>query len=109
MLLPKASRVVSAGTAPRVGFSPTSPEHDAGPRTEPAPSVPSEIGPRPAATADAPPPLEPPGVRSRFHGLRVTPKDGPSVRPFTPNSGVVAFANRVAPASRRRRTMMSSL
>ena len=108
MLLPKASRVVSAGTAPSVGFSPTSPLHEAGPRIEPAPSVPSDSGPSPAATAAAPPPLEPPGVRSRFQGLRVMPKDGPSVSPFTPNSGVVALAMMMAPAARRRLTRMSS-
>ena len=75
---------------------------------EPAPSVPSASGPRPAATAAAPPPLEPPGVRSRFQGLRVTPKDGPSVRPLTPNSGVVVLPMMMAPAARRRCTSTSS-
>ena len=100
--------MVSAGTAPKVAFSPTRPLHEAGPRIEPAPSVPSAIGPRPAATAAAPPPLEPPGVRSRFQGLRVMPKEGPSVRPFTPNSGVVDLATMMAPAPRRRCTSTSS-
>jgi hypothetical protein len=46
-------------------------------RVDPAPSLPSPMGPMPAATAAAAPPLDPPGVRSGFHGLRVTPEDRP--------------------------------
>ena len=45
----------------------------------------------PASPAAAPPPLDPPGVRSRFHGLRVMPVSGESVTPFQPNSGVVVL------------------
>ena len=41
-----------------------------------------------AATADAAPPLDPPGVSAVFHGFRVVPKTRLSVTPFQPNSGV---------------------
>ena len=51
-------------TRPRAGFSPTSPQHDAGIRIEPPPSLPCATGTIPAATAAAAPPLDPPGVRS---------------------------------------------
>ena len=59
---------------PRAGFSPTSPQQAAGIRIEPPPSLPWATGTRPAATAAAAPPEEPPGVRSRSQGLRVGPK-----------------------------------
>ena len=55
-------------------FIPTSPQCAAGIRTEPPPSLPSDIGPIPAATAAPLPALEPPGVMSVFHGLRVVGK-----------------------------------
>ena len=42
-------------------------------RIEPPPSLPCATGTMPAATAAAAPPEEPPGVRSRSHGLRVGP------------------------------------
>jgi hypothetical protein len=50
-------------TLPREGLIPKTPLQDAGQRIEPPPSVPSEIGHRPAARAAPPPPVEPPGVR----------------------------------------------
>src|ERR1700688_4557143 len=71
----------SFGTRPKVGLWPTTPQNDAGMRTEPPPSVPSAIGVIPAATDAPAPPLEPPGVRDRFHGLRVTPNTRLSVVP----------------------------
>ena len=40
---------------------------------EPPPSPPVAIGTSRAATAAPEPPLEPPGVRERSQGLRVTP------------------------------------
>ena len=58
------------------------PQQAAGMRIEPAPSVPSAMGPMPDATAAAAPPLDPPVVRDVSHGLRVVPKLGPSVRPL---------------------------
>jgi hypothetical protein len=40
-------------------------------RIEPPPSLPCAIGMRPAATAAAAPPLDPPGVSSGLHGFEV--------------------------------------
>src|SRR5262245_45110041 len=64
---------------PRVGLSPTSPHIDAGMRIEPPPSLACAAGTMPAATAAAEPPLDPPGLKSGFHGLRVAPKASGSV------------------------------
>ena len=47
-------------TRPRVGLSPTSPHSLAGMRMEPPPSLACATGTRPAATAAADPPDEPP-------------------------------------------------
>ena len=47
-------------TRPREGLRPKTPQHDAGIRIEPPPSVPWATGRRPAARAAAAPPLEPP-------------------------------------------------
>ena len=44
-----------------------------GSRIEPPVSEPIEAYPMPAATAAAEPPLDPPVIRSRFHGLRAGP------------------------------------
>jgi len=48
------------------------------------------------------PPDDPPGVRARFQGLRLTPVSGELVSPLQPNSGVVVLPSSTAPASRRR-------
>ena len=45
---------------PRVGFSPTRPQHDAGMRMEPPPSPACAAGTMPDATAAAEPPEDPP-------------------------------------------------
>ena len=55
---------------PRFGLMPATPQNAAGMRTEPPVSLATAAGTMPAATAAADPPLEPPGTRSRFHGLR---------------------------------------
>ena len=52
------------GTRSRCGLSPNSPQHAAGMRIEPAPSVASAAAASPAATAVAEPPLDPPDVRA---------------------------------------------
>ena len=62
-----------SGINPNDGFSPKTPQKFAGWRTEPAMSLPSSRPVKPAASAAAEPPDEPPGVSSGFHGLRVTP------------------------------------
>src|SRR5918998_6068190 len=90
------------GTRPNDGLNPKMPQNAAGMRIEPAPSLPWARGPRPAATAAAAPPLEPPGVFWRFHGLRVAPKTRLSVSGLQPNSGVLVLPSRIAPAARMR-------
>ena len=71
-------------------------------RIEPPASVPTASGQMPASTAAALPPLLPPGVRSRSHGLRVIPLSGESVTGFQPNSGVVVLPKNTAPSPRSR-------
>jgi hypothetical protein len=57
------------GTRPKVPLKPTTPVRPAGIRIDPAPSPPCASGPRPAATAAAAPPEEPPGVVEVSHGF----------------------------------------
>src|SRR5277367_3406104 len=83
---------------PRDGLIPTSPQHADGILTEPPPSLPCATGCKPAATADADPPLEPPAVCSRFHGFRAGGQSPPSVVGRNPNSGVDVFPSRIPPA-----------
>src|SRR5947199_2247773 len=64
------------GTRPKVGFNPNTPQNEDGTRIEPTPSVPIAIGPQPAATPAAAPPLDPPLVRAGFQGFRVVPVTG---------------------------------
>src|SRR5215208_2992943 len=58
---------------PRDAFKPNSPQWEAGIRIDPPPSVPCASGTMPAATHAAEPPLDPPGLYARFHGLLVGP------------------------------------
>src|SRR6202043_2953535 len=67
-------------TRPRVGLRPTSPVHAAGIRIEPPMSLAWAAGTSPAATAEAAPPLEPPGERSGAQGFAHGPYVGDSVR-----------------------------
>ena len=90
------------GIRPRLGFRPTSPQHDAGTRSEPAPSLPCASGTAPAATSAADPPLDPPVPRSSAHGLRVGPYRTDSVAKFSPNSGAVVCPSATSPADRNR-------
>src|SRR5256885_6434920 len=71
---------------PRDGFRPTTPQHDAGIRMEPPPSPPWLRAHRPAATAAAAPPLEPPAVRVVSTGLRAGGTTDPSVLWGVPDS-----------------------
>src|SRR5205085_5542884 len=71
---------------PRVGFRPTSPQHDEGMRIEPAPSLPCAAGTIPLATAAPDPPDDPPGVREGSHGFRVGPHSAASAVEWLPNS-----------------------
>jgi len=90
-----------AATRPRLGLSPTSPQHDAGMRMEPPPSLAWATGNIPEATAAAAPPLDPPGVWSTSHGLRVAPYRLFSVTVTEPNSGVLVLPVRMKPARTR--------
>src|SRR5918997_2318957 len=96
------------GTRPNDCLNPKMPQNEAGIRIEPAPSLPWASGPSPAATAAAAPPLDPPGVFTRFHGLN----DGPNTRlpesPFQPNSGVLVLPSMTAPAAYNRSTTGAS-
>src|SRR6476659_1726253 len=92
------------GASPRLGFSPTRPLHPAGMRIDPPPSFAPAAGTMPAATADADPPDEPPGVRVRSHGLRHGPQSSDSVMPLAPNSGVLVLPKMTRPAERKRST-----
>ena len=52
----------------------------------------------PAATAAADPPLDPPGVLSVFHGLRVGPNKSGSVVGNAPHSQVLVLPQIINPA-----------
>src|SRR2546427_3073047 len=104
--LPPAAGYI--GTRPKVGFKPTSPQKLAGMRIDPAPSEPSASGANPAATAAAPPPVEPPGVRVRSHGFRDSPNRGLSVDPRQANSGRFVRPRKIAPEARSHFTLGAS-
>jgi hypothetical protein len=75
---------------------------------EPRPSEPTAAATRPAATAAAEPPLDPPGVYAVFHGLRAVPYATDSLVGHWPNSEVRVFPTTIAPAARSRRTISLS-
>ena len=89
---------------PRVGFSPKTPQHEAGIRIDPPPSFPWAMGTIRAATAAAEPPLEPPAVRSIAQGFRVGPNARGSVVGRIPNSGVFVLPRMTKPARLYRAT-----
>src|SRR5690606_11582586 len=98
-----------AGTRPREGLSPTRPVAAAGMRTDPPPSEPGANGSRPAATATAAPPLEPPALRCGSHGfLAIGPESG-SVVLAIPNSHVAVLPRLIPPASSSTRASSSEL
>ena len=84
---------------PRDGFNPTSPHSLAGMRIEPPPSFACAAATRPAATAAADPPLEPPVEWPRFHGLCVGPYASGSVVGSVPSSGVLVRPRMMSPAA----------
>src|SRR5712691_7103817 len=96
------------GIRPKCGLIPYTPQQEAGTRIEPPPSLPTASGPIPAATWAAAPPDEPPGVHSRFHGLRVVPKTKLSVANLQPYSGVLVLPRMGQPAARKRSTSTAS-
>ena len=90
----------AALTRARVGLSPNSPQHDAGMRIEPPPSLALAAGTMPAATAAAEPPEEPPGVRAGSQGLRLGPWSAGSVVEHRPFSGELVRPQLISPARR---------
>src|SRR6185295_10524623 len=90
------------GLRARVGLRPKSPQHDAGIRIDPPPSVACAIGTTPAATAAAEPPLEPPELWARFQGFRVGPNRRGSVDGARPSSGVFVLPTMTSPARFKR-------
>jgi hypothetical protein len=95
-------------TVPYVGRRPTTPQSEAGCLTEPPVSVPRAQGARPAATAAAEPPDEPPGTRSGSHGLRVGPKAEFSVEEPMANSSRLVFPRMGRPAALQRAATVES-
>src|SRR5438128_2520012 len=83
---------------PFVGLSPARPQNAAGILTDPPPSVAVAIGTSPATSAAPLPPLDPPGVHSGAHGLRVSPKSRFVVKPSKAHSGTFACPTTIAPA-----------
>ena len=83
----------------RVGLSPTRPQHDAGIRIDPPPSLACATGTMPDATAAADPPEDPPVECPVFHGLRDGPKRRGSAVGRMPNSGVLVLPQMTKPAS----------
>src|SRR5262245_66687561 len=78
---------------PNVGLRPTSPQYEAGRTLEPIVWVPNASGIIRAATAAAEPLDEPPGVQTRFHGLRV------GAGSVVGDSVVGSLPSRIAPAA----------
>ena len=77
-------------------------------RIDPPPSLPCPIGSAPAATSAAVPPLEPPGLRDRFHGFSVGPWTTAAVSMLKANSGVAVRTRDTRPASRKRSASVAS-
>src|SRR2546427_4239802 len=69
------------GTSPTDGRSPTTPQNEAGMRSEPPRSVPSASTIIPVASAAHPPPLEPPPLNARAPRLRLRPHTSLKVFP----------------------------
>src|SRR5687767_3440536 len=80
----------------------------AGCRIEPPVSVPVDSGAWYAATAADEPPEEPPGIRVRSHGLRVTPYALFSVEEPIANSSMLVLPRITSPALRSRAVRVAS-
>ena len=94
-----------SGVRPRLGFSPTRPQLDAGMRSEPAPSLPLGEGNRPRGTRAAAPRSTRPTPRPSAHGLLVGPWSSDSVEKLRLSSGAVVWPSVTRPAARKRAIM----
>src|SRR5205814_7280390 len=90
------------------GWRPTTPQSAAGWRIDPPVSDPSANVARPAATATADPPLDPPGLRSGAQGLRVGPNAEFSFDEPMANSSQFVLPTTTAPAASSRATAVAS-
>ncbi len=90
-----------------MGRWPATPHHEAGVRTEPPVSSPSETAHSAAATAAPEPADEPPVSCSVFHGLRGWP-NGKSMVPPSANSVRFSLPSRMPPAAVSRATTVAS-
>src|SRR5712691_5015884 len=95
-------------TVPYVGRRPTFPHRADGCLIEPPVSEPSAHGVRPALTAAAEPPPDPPGTRAGSHGLRDGPKAEFSVEEPIANSSVFVLPRSERPASFTRAATVES-
>src|SRR5882762_556247 len=92
---------------PSDGFRPTVPQHADGSLTEQPVSVPMPMSQRPAASAAAFPPDEPPVVRPGCAGLRTVPYHGFWLVTPHANSCKFALPTTTAPASTNRCTAVA--
>ena len=90
-----------------MGLTPTTPQSAAGWRIDPPVSDPSASGAKPAATAAAEPPLEPPGTRFTSCGFRVAPNAEFSVDDPIANSSRFVLPIAIPPAARTRSTTVA--
>ena len=82
-----------------MGLTPTTPHSAAGWRIDPPVSEPNESAAKPAATAAAEPPDEPPGTRVVSSGFFVAPNAEFSVDEPIANSSRFVLPTGIAPAS----------
>src|SRR6188472_1094630 len=86
-------------TSPYVGFKPTTPQWQAGPRIDPLVSEPKAKGKKPAATATPLPEEDAPGIWSTFHGLRAGGNGRSKLGPPRAYSCVASFPIKTPPPS----------
>src|SRR5262249_45712521 len=91
----------------QVGRKPTTPQNDAGDRTEPPVSSPSEAPQSAAATAMTEPDDDPPGSCSRFQGLRGLANGKCRVAPRA-NSVRLSFPSSMPEGGYRRASVVAS-
>src|SRR5580700_12005197 len=95
-------------TRPYVGIIAGIPQQAPGCRIDPPVSVPRAATARPAATAAADPPLEPPGTRSSAIGFRTGPYAEFSFELPIANSSQLVLPSITAPAFSNRETAVAS-
>ena len=86
------------GARVSLGRWPYTPQKAAGTRIDPPMSLPNSMALSPVASAAAPPPVLPPGVRAESQGLRVRPKSGLSVCQSEVCVGTLVLPRSTAPA-----------